>query len=38
MTVITSSTSATDYCIKTSQGGWYAYKHGPDSGLSSCLS
>ena len=33
MTVITSSTSASDYCIKTSQGGWYAYKHGPDGAI-----
>jgi len=33
MTVITSSTSASDYCIKTSQGGWFAYKHGPDGAI-----
>ena len=33
MTVITSSTSASDYCIKTQQGGWYAYKHGPDGAI-----
>jgi type IV pilus assembly protein PilA len=33
MTVITSSTSASDYCIKTQQGGWYAYKHGPDGSI-----
>jgi type IV pilus assembly protein PilA len=26
--------TAGDYCIKTSQGGWYAYKHGPDGAIS----
>jgi type IV pilus assembly protein PilA len=33
MTVITSSTKSTDYCIKTAAGGWYAYKHGPDGAI-----
>ena len=33
MTVITASTKSTDYCIKTQQGGWYAYKHGPDGSI-----
>jgi prepilin-type N-terminal cleavage/methylation domain-containing protein len=31
MTVVTNS--ASDYCIKTQQGGWYAYKHGPDGSI-----
>jgi prepilin-type N-terminal cleavage/methylation domain-containing protein len=31
MTVVTNT--ASDYCIKTQQGGWYAYKHGPDGSI-----
>jgi type IV pilus assembly protein PilA len=32
MTTVTDT--AADYCIKTQQGGWYAYKHGPDGSIS----
>jgi prepilin-type N-terminal cleavage/methylation domain-containing protein len=31
MTVVTNK--ASDYCISTQQGGWYAYKHGPDGSI-----
>jgi type IV pilus assembly protein PilA len=31
MTIVTNK--ASDYCIETQQGGWYAYKHGPDGSI-----
>ena len=31
MTIVTSPSS--DYCIETQQGGWYAFKHGPDGSV-----
>jgi prepilin-type N-terminal cleavage/methylation domain-containing protein len=30
----TGKTVATDYCIETQQGSWYAAKHGPDGAIS----
>jgi prepilin-type N-terminal cleavage/methylation domain-containing protein len=31
MTIVTDV--AADYCIETQQGGWYAFKHGPDGAV-----
>jgi len=31
MTIVTDT--AADYCIETQQGGWYAFKHGPDGAV-----